>query len=157
MPKPGRDHYIKLVERDYFGNVMAENLDAVVACFTPDAEITIFHGDNPIRRFFGQPTGDQQHLRTFWAHLCGNYDSHFGRFRHVVDADNECCASTFIVTLKPKPTSEYLATGTLTLNNCNFFWCRAGQIHRMTIYYANPTLGAKLGLAASGPTGFPKG
>jgi hypothetical protein len=157
MPKPDRAHYIKLVEQDYFGNVMAEDLAAVVGCFTPDAEITIYHGDNPIRHFYGRPRAGQHPLRAFWEHLCGNYRSHFGQFRHVVDPDNECCAATFIVTLTPKPTSAYLATGTLTLNNCNFFWCVDGKIHRMTIYYANPTLGAALGLTSTGPTGFPKG
>jgi hypothetical protein len=156
MSKPTRDHYIKLVEKDYFGNVMAEDIVAVVACFTPDAEITIYHGDNPIRRFYGQPTTDQQPLRAFWDHLCGNYTAHFGNFTHIVDDAYECCAATFIVTLTPKPNSAYLATGTLTLNNCNYFWCRDGKIHRMTIYYANPTLGAKLGLNSVGPTGFPK-
>ncbi|MDX2224728.1 MAG: hypothetical protein SFV21_18385 [Rhodospirillaceae bacterium] len=152
-----RAHYVKLVEQDYFGNVMADDLDAVVRCFTADAEITIFHGDNPIRRFYAAPAAGQQHMREFWAHLCGNYDSHFGQFRHVIDAEADTCASTFVVTLKPKPASAYLATGTLTLNNCNFFWCRQGVIHRMIIYYANPTLGAQLGLASTGPTGFPKG
>jgi len=156
MTKLSRAHYIKLVEQDYFGNVMAEDLDAIERCFTPDAEITIFHGDNPIRRFFGTPEKHQEPLRAFWAHLCGNYAAHFGNFSHVVDDANECCAATFIVTLTPKPGSAYLATGTLTLNNCNYFWCRDGRIHRMTIYYANPTLGAKLGLASVGPTGFPK-
>ena len=156
MSKPTRDHYIKLVEKDYFGNVMAEDLDAVVGCFMPDAEITIYHGDNPIRHFYGRPQQHQEPLRAFWAHLCGNYGAHFGQFQHIIDDANECCAATFIVTLAPKPNSAYLATGTLTLNNCNYFWCRDGKIARMTIYYANPTLGAKLGLASVGPTGFPK-
>lgn len=156
MSKPARADYIKLVEKDYFGNVMSGDLDAVVACFTPAAEITIFHGDNEIRRFFGKPAAGQQPLRAFWEHLCGNYDSHFGNFQHIVDDAHECCAATFIVTLKPKPNSAYLATGTLTLNNCNYFWCKDGKIDRMTIYYANPTLGAKLGLTSTGPTGFPK-
>ncbi len=156
MSKPSRDHYIKLVEHDYFGNVMTEDLDAVVRCFTSDAEITIYHGDNPIRHFYANPVGTQQPMREFWVHLCGNYDSHFGQFQHIVDEVHECCAAIFIVTLKPKPHSAYLATGTLTLNNCNYFWCKGGKIVRMTIYYANPTLGAKLGLASMGPTGFPK-
>ncbi len=156
MSKPNRDHYIKLVEKDYFGNVVAEDIEAVVRCFTPDAEITIYHGDNPIRRFYGKPNGDQQPLRAFWDHLCGNYGAHFGQFQHIVDEAHECCAATFIVTLTPKPNSAYISTGTLTLNNCNYFWCRDGKIARMTIYYANPTLGAKLGLVPVGPTGFPK-
>jgi hypothetical protein len=156
MSKPNRAHYIKLVEHNYFGNVAAADIAAVLQCFTPDAEITIYHGDNPIRFFYGQPKGDQLPLRAFWDHLCANYVGHFGQFTHIVDEANECCAATFIVTLTPKPNSAYLATGTLTLNNCNYFWCRDGKIARMTIYYANPTLGAKMGAASVGPTGFPK-
>jgi len=152
----GRDYYIDLVERRYFGAVMAEDLTAVEGCFTPDAEIVIYHGDNPVRRFYGRPAPGQQPLRAFWAHLCGNYAAHFGQFRHVVDPAHGCCAATFVVTLTPKPHSPYLATGPLTLNNCNFFWCADGLIVRMIIYYANPTLGAQLGLASAGPTGFPK-
>ncbi|MBL8642609.1 MAG: hypothetical protein JNK21_01645 [Rhodospirillaceae bacterium] len=154
--KYNRAFYIKLVEQGYFGSVMKDDVEGAAACFTSDAEVTIYHGDNPIRRFYGTPKPDQQHLTAFWAHLCENYESHFGNFQHIVDEANECCAATFIVTLKPRATSAYLATGTLTLNNCNYFWCRDGKIARMTIYYANPTLGAKLGSASVGPTGFPK-
>jgi hypothetical protein len=156
MSKLDRSHYIRLIEHDYFGNVMTENLDAVERCFTSDAVITIYHGDNAVRHFYAWPEKNQQPMRAFWAHLCGNYEAHFGHFRHVIDEAHDACASTFIVTLKPKPNSDYLAAGTLTLNNCNFFWCVGGKIARMTIYYANPTLGAKLGAASAGPTGFPK-
>lgn len=151
-----RAHYLKLVEQDYFGGVMAEHPEAVVSCFTADAEITIYHGDNPVQRFYAAPAAGQAHMRDFWAHLWVNYHVHFGQFRHVIDAEAECCASTFVATLTPKPRSAYLATGTLTLNNCNFFWCRGGKIDRMIIYYANPTLGARLGMMTQTPTGFPK-
>ena len=41
-------------------------------------------------------------------------------------------------------------------NNCNFFWFRGGKIAGMIIYYANPTLGKKLGLKPKMPTAFPK-
>jgi hypothetical protein len=151
-----RAHYLKLVEQDYFGSVMAEHLDAVVRCFTAAAEITIYHGDNPVQRFHAAPAAGQQPMGDFWGHLWANYRVHFGQFRHVIDAEAECCASTFVATLTPKPQSAYRDAGTLTLNNCNFFWCRQGLIYRMIIYYANPTLGARLGVASTAPTGFPK-
>ncbi|MCB2109160.1 MAG: hypothetical protein KDE14_15725 [Rhodobacteraceae bacterium] len=151
-----RDAYIKLIEQTYFGAVMAEKLDDVIACFTGDAEVTIHHGDNPVRRFFGTPQPGQDQLRVFWTHLFENYRSHFGGFNHVIDMGHECCACTFTATLTPKPQSSYVPTGVLTLNNCNFFWYRGDKIARMTIYYANPTLGAKLGTLTQTPTGFPK-
>ncbi|MSO98073.1 MAG: nuclear transport factor 2 family protein [Rhodospirillaceae bacterium] len=157
MPKFNRDYYLKLIETDYFGSVMAAKMDAVLACFTPAAEVNIYHGDNPIRRFFAKPGKDQESFTVFWGHLFENYHAHFGNFHHVIDTEHDCAASTFLPTLTPKPGSAYLAAGILTLNNCNFFRFKDGKIDHMIIYYANPTLGAKLGAASSGPTAFPKG
>ena len=37
-------------------------------------------------------------------------------------------ASTFLVTLAPKPASPYVGRGTLTLKNCNFFKVDDGRI-----------------------------
>lgn len=156
MTALNRDYCVKLVEEDYFGNVMKEDIAAAVACFTEDSEVVIYHGDNPVRRFHGSPTGDQLPLEAFYDHLLGNYDALFEDFEHTIDLDTGRCASNFIVTLTPKAGSAYEETGTLTLNNSNFFRCRDGKIFYMVIYYANPTLGEKLGVQSSTPTGFPK-
>ena len=75
-----------------------------------------------------------------------------------MDEANERCAATFLVTLTPKPDSAYRDAGVQRLRNCNFFRCRDGLIHEMTIYYSNP--GTAGGADAHGfprPTGFPQG
>lgn len=156
MANLDRDYYIKLVEEDYFGNVVKEDIAAAVACFTDDSEVVIYHGDNAVRRFYGSPKNEQLPLEAFYDHLLGNYNALFEGFEHTIDLDAERCAANFTVTLTPKPGSNYEETGTLTLNNSNFFRCRNGKIYYMIIYYANPTLGEKLGTQTSSPTGFPK-
>ena len=151
-----RDYYVKLVEEDYFGNVMKEDIAAACACFTADSEVVIYHGDNEVRRFFGSAEGEQLPLEAFYDHLLGNYDAFFEHFEHTVDVESQRCAANFLVTLTPKPGSDHEKTGALTLNNSNFFRCRDGKIYYMVIYYANPTLGSKLGTQTASPTGFPK-
>jgi hypothetical protein len=142
--------YTRLVEDDYFGNVTAANMNAILACFAPDAEITIRHGDHPPRRLKGQPAAGEEHLCEFWRHLNGNYQAAFSDFEHVVDTVAGRCAATFTVTLTPKATSPYAAAGVQTLRNCNFFWITAGKISRMIVYYSNA---AADGIAR--PTGYP--
>ena len=156
MAKLTRAQYVDFVERSYFRNVGREDFTAVTACFTNDACITIFHGDNPVRRFYRKPQQDQQPLITFYGHLWENYHVVFENFRHIVDAENECCASTFHPLLTPKPTSSHLTAGKLTLNNCNFFWFRDGRIADMIIYYANPTPDSTVGVAATPLSEFRK-
>ena len=51
-----RDDYVDLVERRYFGNVTQADIPAVVACFTDDALVTIYHGDAAPRLFKAQPS-----------------------------------------------------------------------------------------------------
>lgn len=151
-----RAYYIKLVEQEYFGNVMREDIAAACACFTDDSQVVIYHGDNEVRRFYGTPEEGQLPMEAFYDHLLGNYDAKFEHFEHTVDVEEQRCSANFLVTLTPKPGSDYEETGTLTLNNSNFFRCRDGKIYFMIIYYANPTLGAKLGTQTQSPTGFPK-
>ena len=74
----------------------------------------------------------------FFEHLLANYDPRFTEFVHYVDTANQRCAATFLVTLTPKPGSSYREAGVQRLRNCNFFRCRDGLIHEMTIYYSNP-------------------
>ena len=54
MSNYDRAYYVKLVEEGYFGNVMKEDIPAACACFTDDAEVVIYHGDNTVRRFYGE-------------------------------------------------------------------------------------------------------
>ncbi|MFO1425482.1 MAG: hotdog fold thioesterase [Steroidobacteraceae bacterium] len=123
----------------------------VVACFTEDAEVLIRHGDNPTRRFAARAAPGVPHISEFWRHLNANFDARFEHFSHVIDIEQQCSAATFVVTLAPKPASPYRERGTLTLQNCNFFWLRDGRIARMIVYYANPDSG---GAAAGRPTGY---
>lgn len=147
-----RQQYIDLVERRYFGNVSRGDLPAICACFTPDALITILHGDNPPRIMKGRPGPGELHISEFWRHLCSNYAAGFTDFEHFIDESARRCAATFNVTLDPLPGSAYAGRGSLKLRNCNFFWLAGELIERMTVYYANPDSG---GAAAGKPTGYP--
>lgn len=154
--KMTRADYVKLIEKKYFASVMKHSYEAVIANFTEDARVTIFHGDNPVQVFFKNPKRGQQSFNVFYGHLFDNYIVDFGKFNTVVDVAKMTAAATFSPRLKPKKGSPYKSTGNLSLNNCNFFWFRGDKIADMIIYYANPTLGKKLGLAPKMPTAFPK-
>ena len=151
-----RDDYVDLVEQRYFGSVACADIPAVVACFTDDASVTIYHGDAAPRVFKGQPTAGETPLPRFFEHLLANYEPQFTEFVHYVDIAHERCAAMFLVTLTPKRDSPYRDAGVQRLRNCNFFRCRDGLIHEMTIYYSNP--GNAGGADAHGvrPTGFPQ-
>jgi hypothetical protein len=152
MTRLTRQELIDLCENRYFGNVVREQLAAVVDCFTPDTMVVIRHGDNPERRFHGAPQAGELHISEFWKHLNANFDAGFDDFDHYVDVERQRIASTFIVTLAPKPHSPYVARGTLTLKNCNFFKVEDGRIAYMMVYYSNPDTG---GDPVGKPTGFP--
>ena len=74
-----------LVERRYFGNVTHGDIPAVVACFTDDALVTIYHGDAAPRLFKAQPGAGETPLPRFFEHLLANYDPQFTEFVHYVD------------------------------------------------------------------------
>ena len=90
-----RDDYVDLVERRYFGNVTRADIPAVVACFTDDAAVTIYHGDAAPRVFKAAPAAGETALPRFFEHLLANYEPRFTEFVHYVDEANERCAATF--------------------------------------------------------------
>ncbi len=147
------EDFVKLVEEDYFGSVARQDKAAVLACFTEDARVTIYHGDNEPRRFSARADAGAASLISFFDHLLENYDPHFTDFTHFVDVDNDRCATHFKARLTPKANSPYAAAGVQNLRNCNFFLCRGGKIHDMIIYYSNPEAA---NAAQPAPTGFPK-
>ena len=120
---------------------MKEDIAAVVACFTDDSEVVIYNGDNVVRRSYGSPKDDQLPLESFYGYLFTNYNVLIEGFVHTIDVDAERCASNFTVTFTPKEGSAYEETGTLTMNNSNFFRCRDGKIDYMIVYFANPKFG----------------
>lgn len=152
-----REACITLIEQTYFGNVRNGNIDATMACFTPDAHVLIRHGDNPERRFGVEPGAGETSLRDFYAHLCGNYTAWFGAFQHYIDGDEDRAASRFTVRLSPKPDGLYADAGEQELLNCNFFEFRGGLISHMIIYYSNPAAGAAKDQKPGAPTGYPPG
>ena len=83
-----RDDYVHLVERRYFGNVAHGDIPAVVACFSGDARVTIYHGDAPPRFFAVQPGAGETPLARFFEHLLANYEPRFTEFVHYVDEAN---------------------------------------------------------------------
>ena len=151
-----RDDYMDLVERRYFGNVARADIPSTVACFTGDAQVTIYHGDAAPRLFKSEPAAGETPLPRFFEHLLANYDPQFTEFVHYVDTEGERCAATFLVTLTPKPDSPYRDAGVQRLRNSNFFRWRDGLIHEMTIYYSNPGTADDADAHGSRPTGFPQ-
>jgi len=141
--------FVDTVETRYFGNVSRGAIAAVLACFTADARVVIYHGDRPPRRFRRDGHGEED-LAAFYRHLWENYRPGFDRFRHYVDVPAGRCASTFRVTLEPRAGSPYADHGVQQLDNCNFFDFRGELLERMIIYYANPRAGA-----SGAPTGYP--
>jgi ketosteroid isomerase-like protein len=144
-----RDQCIELVEEHYFGNVSRGDVDAALACFTPDAVVTIRHGDAPPRLFSASGDGADP-LGAFLEHLLANYEPRFTDFVHYIDAENERCASRFVVKLTARPEGAAATVGDQELLNCNFFELEGERISAMLIYYANP--GSRGGAA---PTGYP--
>jgi len=145
---------VRLIEEDYFGNLVRENIPAAIACFSNDARINVRHGDAPVRRFSVNGDENTTSLYDFYDHLCGNYGVLFDDFTHFIDEDQARAASTFRVVLKPKPASPYVFAGTQTLFNCNFFQFGNYRIVDMTIYYSNPNSGQQ---SATPPQSVPTG
>ena len=142
--------YADIVENRYFGNVAGMNFSAVLECFTEDATVMIYHGDNPPRHF----SRDGKHgdiLINFFEHLTGNFTARFENFVHYIDPQANRCASRFLVTLDPLPESDYFSNGQQQLNNCNFFDFRGGLIEHMIVYYSNSRAQSE-----ATPTGYPK-
>lgn len=148
-----RSAFVDFIERRYFGNVSADNIEGVRDCFADDAEVLIRHGDNPQRRYSPSPGPGQEPLLSFFEHLCGNYDCWFGHFRHTVDVDEQRAASRFIVRLTPKPGGLYADHPRQQLLNSNFFEFADGRITFMLINYANAGAGAG---GSEAPTGYPR-
>ena len=148
---------IKLIEKHYFGNVETGDIDAAMACFTPDATVVIRHGDKPERVFSVETQTQATPLREFYQHLCGNYSVWFGEFDHYIDGEHDRAASRFTVRLTPKPGGLYGDNYEQKLLNCNFFEFRDGRISDMIIYYSNPDAGKSAAQASSAPTGYPPG
>ncbi len=136
-----REDYIRLVEEDYFGYVVRPDLAKILACFTDDATITIYHGDDPAAVFRAAPGAGEAPLRAYFDFVFETYTvDGYSNFRHFVDPAADAIASMFDVTLTPKPGSEPARAGhgTETLHNCNFFQCSRGRFRDVVIYYANP-------------------
>jgi ketosteroid isomerase-like protein len=146
-----RDEWIELIEERYFGSLTRGDIASALACFAPDAVVTVRHGDSLPRTFRNDGEGADA-LRRFFEHLLANYEPSFTDFVHYVDADNERCASRFTVRLTVRPGSAAAAAGDQELKNCNFFDLEDGRISEMLIYYTNP---GSAGDGGSRPTGYP--
>jgi hypothetical protein len=151
MPNLDDNYYVDLIERRYFGGVVAADFGRIRDSFTDDALVLIRHGDGPAREFAVTPeNSDSQGLMAFYEHICGQYDCWFGNFVHYMDANHDRAASRFLVRLTPKAGGEYDGWPVQELNNCNFFDFRDGLIQHMIVYYSNPTADQ------STPTGYPQ-
>jgi hypothetical protein len=151
MSFSSREDIVKFVENDYFGSVTRDDIDAVLACFHPDAKVLIRHGDNPVRHFSATPAAGESELRDFYAHLNGTFQTWFGGFKHFVDLEENRSACYFTVRLTPSSEEMLDRVGVQELNNCNFFRFRDAKIEHMIIYYSNSAAEA----GADTPTGYP--
>ncbi len=121
---------------DYFGNVIKEDLEGVLACFTDDAEVTIYDGDNAVRRTYRAPTGDQPSMEAFYEAFFKTNITAVDDYVHTIDVEAERCATNFTLTLTPKADSGSGTGEPRTFHNSNFFRCRNGKIYAMTVYFA---------------------
>ena len=106
---------VALVEQSYFANVDGKNVDAAVACFTEDAELTV-------------QTAHVTHRRMFSDFMRDTPVIYHGDYSHVVDVDNQLIASQFIARNKLSDGSE------VSMRNCNFFVLQDGRFKKVTIY-----------------------
>lgn len=115
---------INMVENKYFANVDGKNLEPAVACFTPDATLTVqtakvtHSGHDEIRRMF---TDFMASTKTIYH----------GDFSHVVDVENQCIASQFIAK------NDYDDGRHVAMRNCNFFRLEDGRFKTVTIYMSD--------------------
>ena len=146
-----REDVIKFVENEYFGSVVRNDIDAVLACFHANAKILIRHGDNPVRKFWLEPGAGESELREFYMHLCGTFSTWFGDFNHFIDLEENQSACYFTVRLTPFSGELLESVGEQELKNCNFFRFRDNKIEHMIIYYSNTAAEAGQKM----PTGYP--
>lgn len=116
------EQLVALVERDYFGNVDAQKLDAALAALAPDASLTV---QTAFLTHEGRDTGIRRMFEGFFAAYPEGWH---GRFRHVVDVPNQRVASQFDVRLVD-PDGQVV-----TASNANFFRIRDGLIQEIFVY-----------------------
>lgn len=122
MAKLDREGLVALVERDYFANVDARHIEAVLATMDSDAAFSVAtHGVRHV--------GRDDEIRRMFERL---YDEHaavaHGEFVHVVDVERQSIASQFTVR-----NTEH--DGSITVkHNCNFFHVEDGRFDRVVVY-----------------------
>lgn len=135
-----REQSIALVEHEYFGRVKTPDLEGLLALFTDDARMTVYHGDGAPDVFAAKPDAQagEVPLTGYFGYVFGNFTVDYAGFNHTFDVEAQSHACTFQVILSPKPGSEAESAGPQTYNNCNFFTYRDGKIADIIIYYVNP-------------------
>ncbi len=116
------EQLVALVERDYFGNVDAKNLDGVLAALAPEARLTV---QTAFVTHEGRDTGIRRMLTDFFAAFSEGWH---GDFAHVVDVPNQRVASRFDVRLVDP------AGKAATASNANFFQMHDGLIAEIFVY-----------------------
>lgn len=118
-------YLIDLVEY-YFAAVDRNDLDAVLACFTEDANVTIQSAHSAHQ-------GRDTQVRRMYEELFENYREHMRHihFRHVADPDNNRVASQFDVELTDNDGEN------IHLTNANFFYLEGGKFRRVFIYMSD--------------------
>lgn len=116
------EQLVALVERDYFGNVDAKNVEGVLAVLAPDARLTVQTAGVTHR---GR---DTEIARMFASFLASFREGWHGDFRHVIDVPNQRIASRFGVRLTDHGGQVASAS------NANFFQIRDGLVTEIDVY-----------------------
>jgi hypothetical protein len=120
--------YVNLVEKAYFASVRRRDLGGTLACFNEDAVFTI-------QSAFTTYSGRDTEIRRMFERFFGGYTSIIHRdFDHVVDLDNDRCATRFSVDLV---NAQQAAS---TMSNCNFFYLKNGRFQRVYVYMSGPNI-----------------
>lgn len=122
MSKLKAAEIIDLVERHYFRNVDNKNLESLLKCFAEDAVLTVKTAGVSHR-------GREEGIRNMFSNLNDEIDTiYHGEFRHVVDVENQCIASEFLVQ------NTYEDGSHVEKRNCNFFEIHNGVFKSVHVY-----------------------
>ena len=119
--------YVDIVTKRYFDGVDNKNLDKVLNCFTPDANLhevtsdTLHEGREAIRAMFVKLFEDFEDI---WH----------GNFVHTADPHTNTINSQFTVLITPNGGDQ------LRYENCNRFYLKDRLFHRVYVYMSGDNL-----------------
>ena len=124
MTRLNAEELIDLVENKYFANVDGKNVELTIACFAPDATLTV-------QTAHVTHTGHDEIRRMFTDFMASTKVIYHGDYSHIVDVENQKIASQFLAR------NDYDDKPTVAMRNCNFFEIENGVFSKVTIYMSD--------------------